>query len=254
VDRKKLNRRTGPRTDHAGHGKPAVRVARMPCGPVAAQGLAWPPPPINDFWPTQTMRDLIIDGYGEDAIHSYWYLSSVMDHWRDDQEGFSTSSREVGEVMARLRDLAGARAGRQAGQIDATVIVPVYNNILDTLLCLVTVLESAGDRSFEVIVADDGSKDATGRLIPTIGGNVIYHRQPENLGFLRNCNAAARLGAGRYVVLLNNDTLVLPGWLDALLGRVDKGDSQAGQYLIQGGFWGGHLDPGFDERRGMGVS
>ena len=39
-----------------------------------------------------------------------------------------------------------------------------------------------------------------------------------------------------------------------LLGDVDKGDSQTGQYLIQGGFWGGCHDPGIDERRGMGVS
>ena len=38
------------------------------------------------------------------------------------------------------------------------------------------------------------------------------------------------------------------------LGSVDKGGSQTGQYLIQGGFWGGYLDPGTDERRGMGLS
>ena len=37
------------------------------------------------------------------------------------------------------------------------------------------------------------------------------------------------------------------------LGPVDKGDSQKGQYLIQGSFWGGYLDPGFDERRGVGL-
>ena len=30
-------------------------------------------------------------------------------------------------------------------------------------------------------------------------------------------------------------------------------DSQEGEYLIQGGFWGGWLDQGFDERRGMGL-
>ena len=38
-----------------------------------------------------------------------------------------------------------------------------------------------------------------------------------------------------------------------MLGVVDKGDSQEGEYLIQGGFWGGWLDQGFDERRGMGL-
>ena len=189
-------------------------------GPVSTN-TAWPPPPINDFWPTQTMRDFIIGGYGEPQIHGYWYLCSVMATWRDDQKGFTEGTREVCEIMARLRDLARARAACQTGAIDATVIVPVYNNILDTLLCLATVLETAGAKSFEIIVADDGSNDATGRLIPQIGGNIIYYRQPENLGFLRNCNSSVARGVGRYVVLLNNDTLVLPDWLDALLAPFD---------------------------------
>ncbi|WP_372916669.1 hypothetical protein [Sandarakinorhabdus sp.] len=38
------------------------------------------------------------------------------------------------------------------------------------------------------------------------------------------------------------------------LGCVDKGDSQKGPVLIQRGFWGGHFDARFDERRGMVLS
>ena len=48
--------------------------------------------------------------------------------------------------------------------------------------------------------------------------------------------------------------IALTGSVSVDLGGVDKGGSQTGQYLIQGGFWGGYLDPGFDERRGMGLS
>ena len=43
-------------------------------------------------------------------------------------------------------------------------------------------------------------------------------------------------------------------WRHYELGCVDKGDSQIAETLIQGGFWGGHVDAGFDERRGMGLS
>ena len=40
---------------------------------------------------------------------------------------------------------------------------------------------------------------------------------PQNLGFIGSCNAGAALARGEFLVFLNNDTLVQPGWLDALL-------------------------------------
>ena len=40
---------------------------------------------------------------------------------------------------------------------------------------------------------------------------------PLNLGYLRSCNNAARVAEGEFLLFLNNDTQVLPGWLDALL-------------------------------------
>ena len=56
---------------------------------------------------------------------------------------------------------------------------------------------------------------------------LIYRRHPQNLGFVRSCNAAARWARGEYVYLLNNDTQVTAGWLDALLAvfasRADAG-------------------------------
>lgn len=185
-------------------------------GPVAAATeQAWPPQPLNDYWPPQTLRDFVIDGYGEEAIDLYWYLYSVMDAYVDKQEDFAASA-----VCAQLVERARLRAQRVLPpglKPDASIIVPVYNNILDTLLCVVSVLESAPERSYEIIVADDGSTDATPQVISAIGGAVRYLRQPKNYGFLGNCNEAAQHANGHHIILLNNDTLVMPNWLDALL-------------------------------------
>ena len=63
------------------------------------------------------------------------------------------------------------------------------------------------------------------RMILYPGLRVI--RSGENLGFLRNCNQAAQVARGRHILLLNNDTLVLPGWLTSLFDLMEKDDSAA---------------------------
>ena len=46
---------------------------------------------------------------------------------------------------------------------------------------------------------------------------VRFERNASNLGFIGTCNRGAELARGEFVVLLNNDTIVTAGWLDALL-------------------------------------
>jgi GT2 family glycosyltransferase len=159
---------------------------------------------------------VVVSGHGEGAVGLYWYLCSLMERWRG-TEGFA-DSEDCAMLLARMRDLAAEDALPEVTIItpEATIIVPVYNNLLDTMLCLASVLE-AGGPGFEIIVADDASSDGTAQVVAQIGGRVRHLRQGANLGFLRNCNVAATQARGRHVVLLNNDTLVLPGWLEALL-------------------------------------
>jgi GT2 family glycosyltransferase len=98
----------------------------------------------------------------------------------------------------------------------ASIIIPVHNQLQYTLCCL-TALNQSGDATpFEVILVDDASTDGSADLLPRIDG-LRYHRNEENLGFIGSCNAGANLARGEFLAFLNNDTLVQPGWLDALL-------------------------------------
>lgn len=180
----------------------------------------WPPAPVDDFWPTNTMREMIAETHGEPLLGRIWYLLSLMNRWQDRQAEFVNSS-DCAVLLKRLRERAGPASPDSASAPAASVIVPVHNNVLDTLLCLASLLELDDRHDFEIIVADDGSSDATRELIPAIGGKVQYLRQPNNLGFLGNCNAAASEARGSSIVLLNNDTLVFTGWLDGLLDPID---------------------------------
>lgn len=209
--------------DSAAMGTPQSIGARPPLDDDQdGEITAWPPAPINDYWLPQHLRDFTVTRHGEDVVSLYWYLCSVMEYYGDDPDGFA-KSRACREILARARSLSLARAGH-GSKPDATIVIPVYNNILDTLLCLVSILESETTASYEIIVANDGSSDDTASLVSQVGGVVRHLKQARNLGFLGNCNAAAQVARGRILVLLNNDTLVLPGWLDGLLDPFDQHD------------------------------
>lgn len=98
----------------------------------------------------------------------------------------------------------------------ASVIVPVYNQLAMTLACLRALVDAGEKTGFEVIVVDDASTDSTPELLPTIPG-LVFVRNKKNLGFIGACNAGAAIARGEFLVFLNNDTTVEPGWLQALL-------------------------------------
>jgi O-antigen biosynthesis protein len=102
-----------------------------------------------------------------------------------------------------------------------SILIPVYNEANYTAECIGSILTSNPQVSYEVIVADDASPDPSAAVIGEIE-NIRFIRQPENLGFLRNCNAAFESCRGEYLLLLNNDAQLMPGALDYLVEVLDR--------------------------------
>ena len=75
--------------------------------------------------------------------------------------------------------------------------------------------------TYEIIIADDVSTDATKEL-SLYAENLVICRNKTNQGFLRNCNQAAKAARGKYVMFLNNDTQVTPGWLSSLVNLIES--------------------------------
>jgi len=103
-----------------------------------------------------------------------------------------------------------------AAQPVASVVIPVYNHARHTLACLRALAAHPPAAPCEILVIDDGSSDDTAAWMARIDG-LRHYRREKNGGFIAACNDGLRLARGQYVVLLNNDTVPQPGWLDALL-------------------------------------
>ncbi len=103
-----------------------------------------------------------------------------------------------------------------AEQPQASIVIPVFNQCRHTLACLRALAAHPPAAACEVLVIDDGSSDETTQWLPQVEG-LRYHRRASNGGFIAACNDGLQLARGDYVVLLNNDTVPQPGWLDALL-------------------------------------
>ncbi len=104
-----------------------------------------------------------------------------------------------------------------------SVVIPVFNRWELTQVCLDSVLKHSVNLK-ELWVVDNGSTDATPVelqryaqkfLALGIGFEVI--KNAENLGFGRACNQGLRKMTGEYLVVLNNDTWLMPGWDQALV-------------------------------------
>jgi GT2 family glycosyltransferase/glycosyltransferase involved in cell wall biosynthesis len=108
-----------------------------------------------------------------------------------------------------------------------SVIVLTYNNLSFTRDCLLSIESSSDYPNLEVIVIDnastDGSRDWLGNWKAGISeaGHVrklILNEQ--NLGFSAGNNIGLAAATGDFLIILNNDTYVTPGWVRTLCGHL----------------------------------
>lgn len=102
-----------------------------------------------------------------------------------------------------------------------SIIIPAYNAWEINYQCISSILSNTQGVSYEVIIADDCSTDNT-KNCEDIIKNIVHIRTTENLGFLKNCNHAAKFARGKYVLFLNNDTKVNPNWLPPLISLMES--------------------------------
>jgi GT2 family glycosyltransferase len=98
-----------------------------------------------------------------------------------------------------------------------SVVIPVHNRAALTARCLDALFAAPEDALTEVVVVDDGSTDSTPAALTARAADVRVVRHERSTGFASSCNDGVAAAGGEWILLLNNDTIPQPGWLDSLI-------------------------------------
>ena len=106
-----------------------------------------------------------------------------------------------------------------------SVIVLTYNNLRLNQYCIESILKNTAYPNYELIVLDNQSTDGTVEYLRELDAKKNFHIKvifnQENSGFAGGNNKAIQQSDGKYVVLLNNDTVVTRGWLTSLVKHME---------------------------------
>ncbi len=117
---------------------------------------------------------------------------------------------------------------------DLTISIISADNLDLLLPCLRSVFSTTHQATLEVFVVDNVSGDHTAAAVEAEFPQVRVIRNTTRRGFSTNNNLVLSQGQGRYLMLLNDDTVVLDGALDRLVAFMDAHPEAGavGSYLL----------------------
>lgn len=119
---------------------------------------------------------------------------------------------------------------------EITVVIPNYNGKKYLSDCLKSLEnQEAGTPEFTVLVVDNGSTDGSERELVEQWQSVEHILLSENTGFCHAVNLGIQAAKTPYVILLNNDTKVMPGFVKGLYEAIkvrEKAFSVSAQMLM----------------------
>ncbi len=178
----------------------------------------------------QHRADLAVPHLRFAVQHNPFDLQAAQAHYQTlidsgDQNGAALLARDREQLHAAAPGLVPeekwAREAPPLGNELASIIILCCNQDQVTRQCLESLLRHTRT-PYELILVDNASSDGTARLLRDFQGRPGPQRveiitNEHNAGFAQGCNQGSERAQGRFLVFLNNDTIVTEGWLEGLI-------------------------------------
>jgi len=130
----------------------------------------------------------------------------------------STAQQIAGPAQGELsRGVPVGRLGALDPLVDLSIVIVNWNTRELLRDCLTSIQRSLGSVRAEVLIVDNGSRDGSVEMVARNFPAVRVLVNKRNDGFAAANNRGLSLASGRYLLLLNSDTIVLPGTLEEML-------------------------------------
>lgn len=106
--------------------------------------------------------------------------------------------------------------------LELSIITVNYKSADHLIECLRSIKENLKNLEYEIIVIDNASGDRSVGKIQAAFSDIVLIENKTNLGFAKANNQGIRRSRGRYILLLNNDTVVLPNAVEAMVGVLKR--------------------------------
>lgn len=161
-----------------------------------------------DFVTPMMLRQLFMNRGLAEVIHRPGdVVRRLLARWR---------IRPVSDATFARRLKAAGLAFPERANPTVSVLMAMYGRPEITLNALIALMPAAHEIAIEILLCDDHSPDGSGRWFADVPG-LRLTTNPENIGYIRTNNHLAALARGQYLLLLNNDAMIHPGAIAALL-------------------------------------
>lgn len=106
--------------------------------------------------------------------------------------------------------------------MDVSVIIVNWNTKVLLYNCLQSILEQVGDVDYEIIVVDNASSDSSADMVQSDFPDVTLIVEQSNRGYAAATNTGIRVAQGRYVLVLNSDTLICDAAIEKTVRYADR--------------------------------